>query len=126
MNELKMKIAALALNEMMRKPFFSICAVTDAADVLGCNPRLSVHYDDLRALHCIDWRRMPEELRRAVPVMIAECLALPPQFILADEKPLPTMLPLLQALSVMPGQEALAQNPSKRPLLKRIFARLAE
>lgn len=125
MSELKLKIAALALNEMMRSSFFSICAVNDAADVLGCNAKLSAHYDSLRALHCINWRNMPKEVREAVPMMIAECLALPPQFVLADEKPLPAALPLLQALDVTAIQRDEVELQSRRPLLKRIFARLA-
>jgi hypothetical protein len=115
--DVRLQIAALTLNEMMKSSFFSICAVTDAAKVLGCNPHLSEYYDQLRALHCVHWNRMPASVRRAIPDMIMQCLALPPEFVLATEKPAAQAFPML----VMANVEEAKLVPRKRSLVQRLF-----
>lgn len=114
MSDIKHQIAALALNKMMRSAFFDICAVNEAAEVLGANPRLSDNYASLRALHCVHWNQMPREIRELVPQMIADCLALPAQFSLEPSKPAPVSPLILEAIDVT----------AKKPLVKRILARL--
>ena len=115
MSDIKQQIAMTVLNEMMRSSFFSICAVNDAADVLGANPRLSESYTQLKALHCVHWDRMPRAVRLLVPQMIADCLALPPQFTLTEERPVGSITLLLPAIDA----------PEKKSLTRRIMERLS-
>lgn len=77
--ELKQEIAITALNNMMRKSFFSICEVRDAANILG----IPVHgeaYNALKALHCVNYADMSPAVRQAIPHLIAECFNRPDIF----------------------------------------------
>ena len=66
-----------ALNQMLKKGHFDICTVRDVAKIMNVNPDGKA-YDMLHALHCIDYGRMPQELREAIPSLIRECLSLSP------------------------------------------------
>lgn len=81
MNEnLKQLSALTALNSMMAKGHFSICTIDSVGELLGINPRGCDAYKILHPLHCIDWAKMPQELRDAVPGLIQECLGIAPAF----------------------------------------------
>lgn len=69
----KRTVALTTLNNMMRKSFFSICAVRDAAELLGARTDGEA-FRVLHALHCTDWGLMPAEVRNAVPGLIQEAL----------------------------------------------------
>lgn len=75
MQNLKTLAAVTALNVMMQKNYFSICAIDSVAKMLGVNPK-SEAYDILLTLHCVDWDKMPKELKDAVPELIKECLGI--------------------------------------------------
>ncbi|MET3371968.1 hypothetical protein ABIC89_001009 [Variovorax boronicumulans] len=77
---LKRLSAETALNNMMSGSHFSICAVRDAAKLLGVNPKGDA-YDILHPLHCIDWDKMPAELRDAVPSLIEQCIGMTPSYV---------------------------------------------
>lgn len=77
--ELKQEIAITALNNMMRKSFFSICEVRDAANLLGI-PVNGEAYDTLKALHCVDYSAMSPAVRQAIPQLIAEVFNRPDIF----------------------------------------------
>jgi hypothetical protein len=79
-DELKQQIAVTALNEMMRGNHFNICAIDRVADMLGVNARASEAHRTLCPLHCIDWNKMPPQVREAVPGLIQECLGVAPVF----------------------------------------------
>jgi len=112
---LHQQVAMTALNKMMRSSFFSICAINDAGLALGVEPRQHPSYDLLAPLHCVDWRAMPDQVRKAIPGLIMDCLSIeacqfePKGETVADAR----MLVLQQAV-----------DPPK-PFIKRIFARLA-
>lgn len=79
-NELRQLTAVTALNAMMSKSFFSICAVRDAGDLLNIPVRHSESYLILEALHCVDFNKMPTQLREQIPSLINDCLSCGPEF----------------------------------------------
>lgn len=66
-------ICKVKLNKMFTSSFFSICEVRECAELLkvSMNPTVRT-MERLRALHCMDWRVMPVELRGCIPEMISE------------------------------------------------------
>lgn len=115
---MKQQIAMTALNEMMSKSYFSICAVRDAAELLGVNPRRSEAYQLLSPLHTIDWRAMSPEVRAMVPQLIMEVLQdKAGQFQFVDPSSPADAAPPALALS------GLDLRP-KESLMRRLFARM--
>lgn len=102
-------IAITALNKMFEGSSFSICTIDKVAKVLGVIPPKGV-YDQLSALHCVDWSAMPRELRQQVPRLVQEALSGDKvfRFQLVTE---PT-----SALAVIDGTKH-----TRRPLLARVF-----
>lgn len=86
MEHLKRLSAETALNNMMASGHFSICAVRDAAKLLGVNPQGDA-YDILQPLHCIDWDKMPAALRDAVPGLIEQCIGMQPTYVFRLSEP---------------------------------------
>ena len=89
--ELQKEVAIVAINDMMKKSWFSICALDRAAKVLNMNISRSQSYAALHALHCVDFADMSPTLRRAIPEMIKDCFADSDvfQFPLPSEKRVP-------------------------------------
>jgi hypothetical protein len=85
-DELKQLSALTALNNMMRGSYFSICTIDSVGRLLGIEPRGSDAYNVLHTLHCIDWGKMPPQLREAVPGLINECLGIAPAFQFTNAK----------------------------------------
>lgn len=79
MADLKKQIAITALNDMMSRGHFSICTIDSVAELLGVNAKGEA-YTMLRALHCVDWAKMPQDVRAAVPDLIRDCLGVGPVF----------------------------------------------
>lgn len=77
--DLKQLAAVTALNAMMAGARFNICAIDNIATMLAINAKGDA-YDLLCTLHCIEWGKMPIELREAVPGLIKECLSVGPVF----------------------------------------------
>ena len=77
--DLKELSALTALNEMMAKGWFSISTIDAVAELLGVNPKGDA-YRILYPLYCVDFDKMPEELRSAIPGLIQECLGIEPTF----------------------------------------------
>lgn len=73
MDDLKQLAAMTALNDMLARSSFSICTIDNVAKLLGVNPKGEA-YDTLRAVHCIDYAKMPPQLREAIPELIRKCL----------------------------------------------------
>lgn len=74
-NELKAMATTAILNKTLKSSFFSICSIDEAAKVMGRNPHCE-EYDLLRSLHCVDYSKMPRELREKIPSLVALCLGL--------------------------------------------------
>lgn len=79
MENLKQASALTALNEMMAKSYFCICTIDKVATLLGVNPKGEA-YNILSPLHCIDFAKMPDELRHAIPGLIEQCLGVAPAY----------------------------------------------
>lgn len=67
--------AATALAHMMDKGWLDICTIDKCAKLLGRIPEIDA-YRILSPLHCVNFNIMPDELRAAVPGLIARCLAI--------------------------------------------------
>jgi hypothetical protein len=79
MDNLKNLAATTALNSMLVGKHFSICAIDSVAKMLNVNPA-SDAYNVLHTVHCIDFEKMPAELRQAIPGLIKECLGVAPVY----------------------------------------------
>jgi hypothetical protein len=84
MTDLKQLSAVTALNNMMSGGHFNICTIDSVAALLEVQCRGSDAYRILHTLHCVDWGKMPPELRAAVPDLIKECLGIAPVFQFTD------------------------------------------
>lgn len=80
MSDLKNLAALTAINTMMQGGHFSICTIDKVADLMGINCRGSDAYKTLSTLHCIDYAKMPRELRDAIPGMIEQILGIAPAY----------------------------------------------
>jgi hypothetical protein len=80
MADLRQMSALTSLNAMMDKGYFSISTIDTVAQLLEVNARGTEAYRLLAPLHCVDFAKMPTELREAVPALIQECLGIAPVF----------------------------------------------
>lgn len=68
---LRIKAAEVALNTMFSGPRFNICAVRESCTLLGAT--LSPEAEAiLTPLHCVDWEKIPSELKAEIPVLLKE------------------------------------------------------
>jgi hypothetical protein len=102
-SDLKQQIALTALNEMMSGNHFNICTIDRVGSMLGVNPKGDA-YSMLSPLHCIDWAKMPPEVREAVPSLIQECLGVSPVF------KFKTLEPLVIEVSPAPKKPGVLQR----------------
>ena len=79
LENLKQASALTALNEMMNKSYFCISTIDKVATLLGVDPKGEA-YNILSPLHCIDFDKMPAELRDAIPGLIEKCLGVAPVY----------------------------------------------
>mgnify|MGYP003575110064 CR=1 FL=1 len=95
--DLKQLAAVTALNEMMAGSHFSICTIDRIATMLSVNVKGEA-YEVLHTLHCINWAKMPQELREAVPGLIKECLGFAPVYQFKTVQP--------EVIDVMPSRKS--------------------
>lgn len=86
MNELKKLAALTALNNLLAERSFNICALDRVASMLNIQPG-GDSYKLLTTLHCINYDKMPKELRDAIPGLIEEILGVAPVFQFATLTP---------------------------------------
>lgn len=79
MSDLKQLAAITALNTMLKGRYFDVCTITKVAELLDIQPEREA-MATLRVLHCMDYDKMPQELRAAVPGLIHQCLAVTPVY----------------------------------------------
>jgi hypothetical protein len=110
MDDIKALAALTALNEMFAGGHFSISTIDKVAQLLGVHPDRDA-YITLSALHCIDWNKMPRELRYSVPLLIQQALG--------------NGMPAFQFELRQPNSNALQvldqSKHTRRPLLQRLF-----
>lgn len=90
MDDLKQLSAITALNAMMEKGWFDICAIDSIGTMLGIDPKQCEAYRILRPLHCVHFNKMPDELRKAIPGLIRQCLSVEPTFRFEQPTPAPS------------------------------------
>ena len=78
-HNLKDLSALTALNNMMTNGWFDICTINSVAEMMGINPKCEA-YRILYPLHCVHFDKMPDELKRAIPGLIQQCLGVAPIF----------------------------------------------
>lgn len=69
MNDLQRMAATVALEQMSRNGYFSICTIDKINAMSGGVPNGEA-YQILAALHCVNFRDMPPELQRGLPVLV--------------------------------------------------------
>lgn len=70
---LKLMVVNTALKDMLKKGRFSICTVDEINAITGNIPNGEA-YTLLRALHCISFSDMPQELQRGLPLLIQRAI----------------------------------------------------
>jgi hypothetical protein len=79
MQDLKQMAALTALNDMMAKGRFDICAIRSIAEMLNIKPAGEA-YTILSPLHMIYFDKMPAALRDAVPGLVQQVLGVAPVY----------------------------------------------
>lgn len=65
MDEFQKQSVVLALTEMFEGTHFNICTVDRCLTIAKSIPPAD-DYNALRALHCVDWNKMPPDFRQQV------------------------------------------------------------
>ncbi len=73
MDDIKSMVIKTALKKMMDDGHFSICTIDSILKITGGIPD-SHDYDMLHALHCVNYKIMPAELLKELPVLIGKVL----------------------------------------------------
>lgn len=69
MNGIQIEVIRTALAAMFDKGHFDICTIDACLKISGGIPNKK-DYDLLRALHCIDYKRMSQSLRLELPRLV--------------------------------------------------------
>lgn len=67
-------VVTIALKELFNGRHFSICDVDKIGEMIGTNPSKHPGYKYLRALHCVDYSKMTDEVREQLPNRVMDCL----------------------------------------------------
>lgn len=79
-----------ALNEMLTKRgYFDICTLDKVLRNMGIQAQCGKSYGILNSLHCMDYKDMPDELRRSIPVLIQNVVGIESECYEAEPKPEP-------------------------------------
>lgn len=71
--EVKRTVVLTAVKNLLSESFFSISKMREIARLVGV-PTDGPAWKLLSPLHCVDYDKMPKELRDAIPHLINECL----------------------------------------------------
>lgn len=87
-SDLKQLAALTALNHMMTKGHMDICTVRNVGEILRVDPKQDQEaYAILQSLHCVDFGKMPAELREAIPDLVQRCLGVSPIYEFKTTRP---------------------------------------
>lgn len=70
------RMAAFTLDRMFRGGYFDITKVGNACRLMG-RTGSGPAYERLRALHCVDWGDIPQDIMQMIPVWLNEVLGGP-------------------------------------------------
>lgn len=76
MPETQQLVLRTATRKLFDKRYFDICTVDTLMKLIGTTAPTHA-YTQLRALHCVDYADMPQDLRERIPHLVRECLAGP-------------------------------------------------
>lgn len=62
-----------AVSHLFKQTHFSICDLRNVMEIVGAR-KGSEAYKLLQNLHCVDYDKMPPELRERIPHLVNECL----------------------------------------------------
>lgn len=71
--ETKQLVVKQAVKKLFEDRHFSICTLDRAIDLIGARQGGEA-YKMLHTLHCVDYDKMPPELREKIPHLVNECL----------------------------------------------------
>lgn len=75
MDEFKKEALRLRLDKLLNQDsFFTVCAVDSLAKMIGVNAKAHPDYQQLRALHCVDYSEMSDAMKAELPAKIMKCL----------------------------------------------------
>jgi hypothetical protein len=86
MTKLESSIISTALNKMRNDGWFSICTIDNILQITKGIPDKKSH-DLLRAIHCVKFVDMPQDVRDALPELIIKCIGNPPYDLTLDIAP---------------------------------------
>lgn len=66
-------VVEVAAKKMLESRHFSICDLDKICDIVGARQSGDA-YTLLRALHCVDYNAMDQELRNRIPLLVNEVL----------------------------------------------------
>lgn len=73
MEQTKKLVVTAALGKLFDESYFCICTLNNVMDLIGSR-RDGESYKLLRALHCIHYSKMDQDLRDRIPMLVNECL----------------------------------------------------
>lgn len=73
MESTKAMVIKAAVKKIFDTNYFSICDLDNVINLVGSRKQCEA-YSLLKALHCIDYQKMPQDLRDRIPMLINECL----------------------------------------------------
>ncbi len=71
--ETKRLVVQTAVSHLFKQTHFSICDLRNVMEIVGAR-KGSEAYKLLQNLHCVDYDKMPPELRERIPHLVNECL----------------------------------------------------
>lgn len=71
--ETRQLVVTAALNDLFTKKWFDMCNLNKVREIVNA-PKNSEAYKLLDALHCVDYDKMPPDLRERIPHLVNEVL----------------------------------------------------
>ncbi|AII27517.1 hypothetical protein Q21_gp40 [Vibrio phage VPp1] len=97
-------LAAMAANHtpvdmITKKGYFDICTLDKALRTMGIQAQCGKSYSILSSLHCMDYKDMPNELRRSIPMLVQNVVGTDAEYYEPEPEPKPEPKPKRLSLS---------------------------